>query len=129
MFIHRYPIDILGTKFKDGFGYGDFNLKGNTLTEEENMSTHKELIGQKFDTKIILKGNDKYTQVVSDDKTHQQTTETHKRVRKYSMFQCLFFSSIKDIILQKSTNFSGYTKMGYISIYKNYVFRSKLYYA
>jgi hypothetical protein len=86
MFIHRYPIDILGTKFKDGFGYGDFNLKGNTLTEEENMSTHKELIGQKFDTKIILKGNDKYTQVVSDDKTHQQTTEIYKRIRKYSMF-------------------------------------------
>jgi hypothetical protein len=86
MFIHRYPVDALGTKFKDGFGYGDFNLKGNTLTEEEKMSSYKELIVQKFDTKITLKGDEKYTQVVNDNKTYQQTIEIYKRIRKYSMF-------------------------------------------
>lgn len=86
MFIHRYPVDALGTKFKDGFGYGDFDLKGNTLTEEGKISSHKELMNQKSATKITLNNDDKYTQVVNDDKTHQQTIEIYKRIRKYSMF-------------------------------------------
>jgi hypothetical protein len=86
MLIHRYAVDELGTKFKDGFGYGDFSFKDNTLSETENISSHAELINQKTSTKIIFKGNNEYTQILNDESTHQQTTEIYKRLRKYSMF-------------------------------------------
>ena len=86
MFIHRYPIDALGTKFKDGFEYGDFSLKENRLIEGKKMSSHKEIANCDFDNKLILTNKDQYTQIFDDPKTHQQATEVYKRIRDYSMF-------------------------------------------
>jgi hypothetical protein len=86
MFIHRYATDELDTKFKDGFGYGDFSFKDNILGETEKMSSHAELINQKINTKITLTGDNEYTRILNDERTHQRTTEIYKRLRKYAMF-------------------------------------------
>ena len=52
MFIHRYPLDQAGTKFKNGYGYGTFSFKHDTLTEEDEMSSHAVLLNRKFAIKI-----------------------------------------------------------------------------
>jgi len=82
MFIHRYPINPVGTLFKNGFGYGTFSLKGDTLSETEAMSSHAELLNRQFAIKLTLKANE-YTQVLIDPKTREQTTEIYKRIRTY----------------------------------------------
>lgn len=81
MFIHRYPADAAATKFKNGFGYGDFTLKHDTLTEEDQMTSHPMLLNRTFAIKITFNGSDEYSQVINDSKTHEQTTEIYRRVK------------------------------------------------
>jgi hypothetical protein len=81
MFIHRYPLNAVGTEYKNGFGYGTFSLKDDTLSEEDEMSSHAVLVGRKFSIKITFNGNDEYSQVINDSKTNEQTTEIYKRLR------------------------------------------------
>ncbi|HTD41507.1 MAG TPA: hypothetical protein VK671_12850 [Mucilaginibacter sp.] len=81
MFVHRYPLDQAGKTFKNGFGYGTFSFKSDTLTEEEEMSSHTALVGRKFGIKITMKGKDEYSQVIDDPKAGEQTTEIYRRVQ------------------------------------------------
>lgn len=81
MFIHRYPIDATATKFKNGFGYGDFSLKGDTLNEEDTMSSHTVLLHRKFSIEITFNGKDEYSQVINDSKANSQTTEIYRRLK------------------------------------------------
>jgi len=81
MFIHRYPLDKAATKFKNGFGYGTFSFKQDTLTEEDEMSSHAVLVNRKFAIRIKFNGNDEYSQVINDPKANEQTTEIYRRVK------------------------------------------------
>ncbi len=81
MFVHRYPLDKAATKFKNGFGYGTFSFKRDTLTEEDEMSSHSVLVGRKFAIKITLNTRDEYQQVIFDPKANEQTTEIYRRVQ------------------------------------------------
>jgi hypothetical protein len=81
MFIHRYPLDQAATKFKNGFGYGTFNLKDDMLSEEDEMSSHAMLLHRKFEIQITFNGRDEYSQVINDSKTETQTTEIYKRLK------------------------------------------------
>ena len=81
MFVHRYPVDSTGTKFKNGFGYGDFSYKDDMLNEEEQMTSHPQLLHRKFAIQIKLNGKDEYSQVITDDKTNEQTVEIYKRIK------------------------------------------------
>jgi hypothetical protein len=81
MFIHRYPLDKAATKFKNGFGYGTFSFKQDTLTEEDEMSSHAVLVNRRFAIRIKFNGNDEYSQVINDPKAHEQTTEIYRRVK------------------------------------------------
>jgi hypothetical protein len=81
MFVHRYPLTVGGkSTFKNGFGYGTFSFKRDTLTEDEELSSHSVLVGHSFSIKITMKGKDEYSQVIDDKKAGVQTTETYKRV-------------------------------------------------
>ena len=81
MFVHRYPLDSTGKAFKNGFGYGTFSFKHDTLTEEDEMSSHSVLVGRKFGIKITFNGNDEYSQVIDDSKANEITTEIYRRVK------------------------------------------------
>ncbi len=81
MFIHRYPLDPAATKYKNGFGYGDFSLKSDTLTESEQLTSHATLMGRTYSIKINFKGNDEYSQVITDAKTNEQSVEIYKRLK------------------------------------------------
>lgn len=81
MFIHRYPVDSTGKNFKNGFGYGDFSFKSDTLSEEEQMTSHPQLLHRKFAIVIKFNGKDEYQQVINDSKTNEQTTEIYKRIK------------------------------------------------
>ncbi|MFI5162551.1 MAG: hypothetical protein ACHQHN_14825 [Sphingobacteriales bacterium] len=81
MFVHRYPLDGTGTKFKNGFGYGDFSLKSDTLSEEDAITSHAALLNHKFAIKISFKGSDEYSQVINDEKTKEQSVEIYRRVK------------------------------------------------
>jgi hypothetical protein len=82
MFVHRYPLSNGANQtFKNGFGYGTFSFKSDTLTEEEEWSSHAALVGRKFSIKITMKGRDEYSQIIDDQKAGIQTTETYRRVQ------------------------------------------------
>jgi len=82
MFVHRYPLSNGANQtFKNGFGYGTFSFKSDTLTEEEEWSSHSVLVGRRFSIKISMQGNDEYWQVIDDQKTGVKTTEIYKRVQ------------------------------------------------
>lgn len=81
MFIHRYPLDKAATKFKNGFGYGTFSFKQDTLSEEDEMSSHAMLLNRRFAIRITFNGNDEYSQIINDSKAHEQTTEIYRRVK------------------------------------------------
>ena len=81
MFIHRYPLDAASTKFKNGFGYGTFSFKNDTLSEEDEMSSHAVLVNRKFAIKITLNGKDEYSQVINDPKANEITTEIYRRLK------------------------------------------------
>jgi len=81
MFIHRYPLDATNTTYKNGFGYGTFTLKNDTLSEEDEMSSHSALVGRAFSIKITFNGKDEYSQVINDPKTNETTTEIYKRLK------------------------------------------------
>lgn len=80
MFIHHYPVNALQTDYKNGFGYGTFSLKNDTLKEEYKMSSHAVLLNRKFVIKIAFNGQDEYSQVFEDPETKEQTTEIYKRL-------------------------------------------------
>jgi hypothetical protein len=81
MFVHRYPLDQTGRTFKNGFGYGTYSFKSDTLTEEDEMSSHSVLVGRKFSIKITMNGKNEYSQVIDDSKAGIQTTEIYRRVQ------------------------------------------------
>lgn len=79
MFVHRYAIDKAGKKFKNGFGYGVFSLRNDTLREVDELSSHAQLLNKKFAIKITFKGNDEYSQVITD--SVQKSVEIYRRIR------------------------------------------------
>lgn len=81
MFIHRYPLDQTATRYKNGFGYGEFSLQNDTLSEEDEMSSHAVLLNRKFAIKITFNGHDEYSQIINDAKNNEQTTEIYKRLK------------------------------------------------
>ncbi|HEX3387161.1 MAG TPA: hypothetical protein VHS53_18305 [Mucilaginibacter sp.] len=81
MFIHRYPLDNAATKFKNGFGYGDFSLKNDTLSETEQLTSHATLMGRSFAIKITFNGADEYSQVITDKGTGEQSVEVYRRLK------------------------------------------------
>ena len=81
MFVHRYPLDATNRVYKNGFGYGTFTLKNDTLSEEDEMSSHSALVGRGFSIKITFNGKDEYSQVINDKKAKEITTEIYKRLK------------------------------------------------
>jgi len=81
MFIHRYPLDAAATKFKNGFGYGDFSLKNDTLSESEQLTSHATLMGRSFAIKITFNGADEYSQVITDKGTGDRSVEVYRRLK------------------------------------------------
>ncbi|MBS1529449.1 MAG: hypothetical protein JSU01_04005 [Bacteroidetes bacterium] len=81
MFVHRYPVDNTGTKFKNGFGYGDFSLKNDTLSENEQLTSHSTLMGRSFAIRITFNGPDEYSQVITDKGTGEQSVEVYRRLK------------------------------------------------
>lgn len=81
MFIHRYPQDAANTKFKNGFGYGDFSLKSDTLSESEQLTSHPTLMGRSFAIKITFNGDDEYSQIITDKSTGEQSVEVYRRLK------------------------------------------------
>ncbi|MBS1504092.1 MAG: hypothetical protein JST32_18635, partial [Bacteroidetes bacterium] len=81
MFVHRYPLDDTKTRFKNGFGYGTFSLKNDTLNEEEDITSHAILLNHQFAIKIDFRGNDEYKQVITDPKTGELSVEVYKRMQ------------------------------------------------
>jgi len=80
MFIHRYPVDPVGTQYKNGFGYGQFALKNNTLDETVEMASHQDLVNKNLIIHVKLKTNE-YTEEFNDPKTNLQTIKIYKRIR------------------------------------------------
>jgi hypothetical protein len=80
IFIHRFPLDSAETKFKNGFGTGEFTLKNDTLREEEKKSNYSLLRGHKFAIKITLNGDDEYTQIIKSAQ-NGQSVEIYRRVK------------------------------------------------
>jgi len=80
MFIRRYPVDLVATQYKNGFGYGQFLLKDNSLDETVEMSSHEHIANKNFHTNINLKSNE-YTEEFKDPKTNLQTIAVYKRIR------------------------------------------------
>jgi hypothetical protein len=81
MFVHRYPEDAANTRFKNGFGYGDFSLKSDTLSETEQLTSHATLMGRSFAIKITFSGDDQYSQVITDKSTGEQSVEVYRRLK------------------------------------------------
>jgi hypothetical protein len=81
MFVHRYPLDNTSTRYKNGFGYGDFNLKNDTLSETEHLTSHPALMDRQFAIKITFKGDDEYSQVITDPKAGEQSVEIYRRIK------------------------------------------------
>jgi len=81
MFVHRYPADNTNTKFKNGFGYGDFTLRNDTLSETENLTSHPTLMGHTFAIKITFKDEDEYSQIITDTKTGEQSVEIYRKFK------------------------------------------------
>ena len=81
MFIHRYPVDNANTKLKNGFGYGNFSLKSDTLSETEQLTSHAALMGHSFAVRITFNGDGEYSQVITDSKTGTQSVEVYRRLK------------------------------------------------
>jgi hypothetical protein len=81
MFVHRYPLDQAATNFKNGFGYGTFTFKRDTLSELDLMSSHSILVGHKYSIKITFNGKDEYQQVIDDPAANERTIEIYRRVQ------------------------------------------------
>lgn len=82
MFIHRYPVNAVSSQYKDGFGYGMFSLRNNTLYEKEEMAIPADLTSRELVSKVTL-NHKEYTQVLTDPKTNEQIIEVYKRLRTY----------------------------------------------
>lgn len=82
MFVHRYPLDNTNTRYKNGFGYGEFSLgNDNTLSEKEEITSHAALLGRSFAIRINFNGDDEYSQVITDAKTGSQSVEIYRRLK------------------------------------------------
>jgi hypothetical protein len=80
IFIHRFPQDSAGTKFKNGFGTGEYTFRNDTLREEEKKSNYALLRGHKFTVKITRNGDDEYTQVINSAQ-NGESVEIYRRVK------------------------------------------------
>ena len=81
MFVHRYPLDVANTRFKNGFGYGNFSLKNDTVSETEQLTSHRTLMGRSFAIKINFNGDDEYSQIITDKSTGEQSVEVYRRLK------------------------------------------------
>lgn len=81
IFVHRYSLDNTKTNFKNGFGYGDFTFKNDTLSEEDSLTNHTVLLNKQFAIKIDMHGSDQYRQVIHDAKTGEQSVEVYRRLK------------------------------------------------
>ena len=81
MFVHRYPADNTNTKYKNGFGYGDFTLRNDTLSESENLTSHPTLMGRTFAIKITFNSDDEYSQIIVDAKSGDQSVEIYRKLK------------------------------------------------
>jgi len=81
LFVHRYPVANNATKFKNGFGYGEFTLKNDTLSETEQVTSHPTLMGRSFSIKINFKNDDEYSQVITDEKSGEQSVEIYIKLK------------------------------------------------
>jgi hypothetical protein len=81
LYIHSLPIDKAATKFKSGFGFGNFSFKDNMVTEQDQMSNDTGVLNHKFVVKTTFNGNDEYTQVINFPKNNEQSVEIYKRVK------------------------------------------------
>jgi len=81
LFVHRYPVANNAAKYKNGFGYGEFSLKNDTLSETEQITSHSTLMGRTFSIKINFKSDDEYSQVITDNQTGEQSVEIYIRLK------------------------------------------------
>lgn len=81
MFVHRYSLDNTQKNFKNGFGFGDFTFKNDTLSEEDSVTNHTVLLNRQFAIKINMRGPDQYRQVIHDAKTGDQSVEVYRRLK------------------------------------------------
>ncbi len=81
LFVHRYQVANNAAKFKNGFGYGEFTLKNDTLSETEQVTSHATLMGRTFSIKINFKSDDEYSQVITDNQTGEQSVEIYIRLK------------------------------------------------
>ncbi|HEY4195953.1 MAG TPA: hypothetical protein VGM63_10485, partial [Mucilaginibacter sp.] len=80
MLIRHYPVNAVGTEYKNGFGYGTFSLKNSLITESNELSSHAELLNNKQSVRISFKGKDEFTQVTTDPKTNGLIIEIYERL-------------------------------------------------
>ena len=81
LFAGRYLTDKTGNKFKNNFGYGNFSLKGDSLVEANTLASDPSALTHKFNVNITFKGDDAYTQVITDPKNNERSIETYVRVK------------------------------------------------
>ena len=82
MFIHRYPVNAVGSQYKDGFRYGMFELRNNVLHEKETMGVPFDRADRDLNSKVIINKKE-YTQVFIDPETKGQTIEVYKQLVEY----------------------------------------------
>lgn len=80
LFVHRYQAVPQSPVFKNGFGYGNFTLKSDTLSEEDDLTSHSVLMNRQFSIKINFRGENEYTQVITDDQTGERSVEVYKKI-------------------------------------------------
>jgi len=81
LFAGRYLVDKTSGKFRNNFGYGTFNLRGDDLVEENTIASDASALTHKFTIKIAFSGDNQYTQAIIDTKNNQQSIETYVRVK------------------------------------------------
>ncbi|HTI61269.1 hypothetical protein [Mucilaginibacter sp.] len=81
MFVHRYAVDNTNLHFKNGFGYGDYTLRNDTLSESEKITNHATLLGRSFAIKINFNGDDEYSQVITDSTDGSRSVEIYRRLK------------------------------------------------
>lgn len=81
MFVHRYALDNTNLHFKNGFGYGDFTLRNDTLSESEKITNHASLLGRSFAIKINFNGDDEYSQIITDSASGSRSVEIYRRLK------------------------------------------------
>jgi len=80
-FIFGYTNTDSLNKIHSGMGYGKVVVKSNnTLTESVMKSTYSSIVGKDFDLDIEMKGNDEFTQIITEE--GEKLVEIYQRVKK-----------------------------------------------